>query len=98
MRRSDRWPLGLLDDTRKSIQAEAQEKADKSKEELRTVGCELTYTQQTVASELASWQELHAKMGRRAIRSLAQRMVVKQRDVLANMKRAAREIIDVDGK
>lgn len=74
------------------MQAEALEKADASREELRTVGCELSYTQQTVASELADWQELHAKMGRRAIRALAQRMVVKQRDVLANMKRAARGV------
>ena len=98
MRRSDRWPLGLLDDTRKGIQADAQEKAEISKQELRTVGCELSYTQQTVASELASWQELHAKMGRRAIRALAQRMVVKQKDVLANLKRAARGVIDVDSR
>ena len=98
MRRSDRWPLGLLDDTRKGIQAEAQEKAQKSREELRTVGCELSYTQQTVASELAGWQELHARLGRRAIRTLAQRMVVKQRDILANMKRAVRAVTEVDSR
>lgn len=96
MRRSDRWPLGLLDETRKNIQAEAQEKAGKSREELRTVACELSYTQQTVAGELASWQELHARLGRRAIRTLAQRMVVKQRDTLDNMKRAMRGVINVD--
>ena len=96
MRRSDRWPLGLLDDTRKNFQAEAQEKTEKSREELRTIASELSYTQQTVASELASWQELHAKLGRRAIRALAQRMVVKQRDTLDSMKRAIRGVINVD--
>lgn len=96
MRRSDRWPLGLLDETRKNIQAEAQEKVGKSREELRTAACELSYTQQTVAGELASWQELHARLGRRAIRTLAQRMVVKQRDTLDNMKRAMRGVINVD--
>ena len=78
------------------MQLEAQEKAESSIEELRNVGCELSYTQQTVASELASWQELHTQMGRRAIRALAQRMVVRQKDVLANMKRAARAVIDVN--
>lgn len=96
LRRSDRWPLGLLDETRKGIHAEAQEKAQKSREDLRSVSCELRYTQQTVASELAEWQELHAKLGRRAIRSLAQRMVTRQRNQLDNMKRAMRGVIDVD--
>ena len=98
LRRSDRWPLGLLDETRKGIHADAQEKAEKSRAELRTVGCELTYTQQTVASELAGWQELHAKMGRRAIRALAQKMVVREKDRLESMKRAVRGVIDVDKK
>ncbi|KAL8829077.1 MAG: hypothetical protein Q9191_002223 [Dirinaria sp. TL-2023a] len=96
MRRSDRWPLGLLDDTRKNFQAEAQEKTEKSREELRTIGSELSYTQQTVASELASWQELHAKLGRRTIRTLARRMVIKQRATLDSMKRAMRGVINVD--
>lgn len=98
LRRSDRWPLGLLDETRKGIHADAQEKAEKSREELRTVGCELTYTQQTVAGELAGWQELHAKLGKRAIRALAERMVVREKDRLESMKRAVRGVIDVDKK
>ncbi len=90
LRRSDRWPLGLLDETRKGIHAEALEKAEKSKEELRTVGCELRYTQQTVASELAGWQELHAKLGRRAIRRFAEQMVTREKDHLEGMRRAVR--------
>jgi len=96
LRRSDRWPLGLLDDTRKGVHAEAHEKVERGREELRNVGCELRYTQQTVAGELAGWQELHARMGRRALRELARRMVVRQKDVLAGMKRAVRGIVDVD--
>ena len=95
LRRSDRWPLGLLDETRKGIHAEAQEKAEKSREELRTVGCELRYTQQTVAGELAGWQELHAKLGKRAIRALAERMVVREKDRLEGMKRAVRGVIEL---
>ena len=95
LRRSDRWPLGLLDETRKGIHAEAQEKAEKSREELSTVGCELRYTQQTIAGELAGWQELHAKMGKRAIRALAERMVVREKDRLEGMKRAVRGVIEL---
>lgn len=96
LRRSDRWPLGLLDETRKGIHAEAQEKAEKSREELRSVGCELTYTQQTVAGELAGWQELHGKLGKRAIRALAERMVVREKDRLESMKRAVRAVVEVN--
>ena len=95
LRRSDRWPLGLLDETRKGIRADAQEKVERSREELRTVGCELRYTQQTVAGELAGWQELHAKLGKRAIKALAERMVVREKDRLESMKRAVRGVIEL---
>lgn len=90
LRRSDRWPLGLLDETRKSIHADAQDRAQKSVEEFKAVGSELRYTQQTVAGELAGWQDLHAKLGKRAIRALAERMVVKEKDRLEGMTRAVR--------
>lgn len=92
LRRSDRWPLGLLDETRKGIHADAEARAQKSREELRGVACELTYTQQIVAGELAAWQDLHVKLGKRAIRALAERTVVKERDRLEGMKRALRAI------
>lgn len=92
LRRSDRWPLGLLDDTRKAVHAEAGEKAVKSRRELEDVGCELAYTQQTVAAELAGWWELHAAMGRRAIRAYAKGMVVREKDRLQGMRRALRGI------
>lgn len=90
LRRSDRWPLGLLDETRRGIHAEAQERAEKSKEELRTISCELRYTQQVVAGELAGWQDLHDKMGKRAIRTLAERMIIREKDRLEGMRRAMR--------
>jgi len=98
LRRSDRWPLGLLDDTRNKYHLEAAEKVEKSKEELRGLGSELRYTQQTVASELAGWQDLHEKMGKRAIRMLAQRMVVREKDRLEGMKRAVRGLSGLAGK
>lgn len=65
---------------------------------MRVVGCELTYTQQTVAGELAGWQELHGKLGKRAIRALAERMVVSEKDRLESMKRAVRAVVDVNKK
>ena len=93
LRRSDRWPLGLLDDTRKSVHTDAEERLSRSQEELQAIGSELRYTQQTVASELAGWQDLHEKMGKRAIRGLAERMVVKEKDRLEAMKRACRGVV-----
>ena len=50
------------------------------------------YTWQTVAGELAGWQDLHALMGRRAIVGLAKGMVVREKDRLEGMKRALRVI------
>lgn len=94
-RRSDRWPLGLLDETRRRIQEEAQEKAKKGREDLHAVGCELRYTQQTVASELAGWQDLHIKLGRRAIRSFAEKMVIREKDRLQGMQRAVRGVVEL---
>ncbi|KAF2032005.1 hypothetical protein EK21DRAFT_61961 [Setomelanomma holmii] len=90
VRRSDRWPLGLLDDARSRVQRDAQEKMDKSKLELADLGRELRYTQQVVASELASWQENRVEMGRKALRDLARRMVVTEKARLEGMRRAIR--------
>lgn len=70
---------------------------EKSQEELRGLGSELRYTQQTVASELAGWQDLHEKMGRRAIRMLVQRTVVREKDRLEGMKRAVRGVVSLKG-
>lgn len=95
LRRSDRWPLGLLDETRKGIHLDAQERMEKAREELRTIGCELRYTQQTVAGELAGWQDLHAKTAKRALRRLVSGMVVREKDRLESMKRAVREVVDL---
>ncbi|KAK7535771.1 uncharacterized protein J3D65DRAFT_626204 [Phyllosticta citribraziliensis] len=90
LRRSDRWPLGLLDDTRHRMQRDAAEKVDKSVGELETLGKELKYTQQTVAAELAAWQESRVSQGRRACRELARRMVVVEKARLDSMRRAIR--------
>lgn len=90
VRRSDRWPLGLLDDARSRVQRDALEKMARSKLELEDLGRELRYSQTVVASELASWQECRVEMGRSAVRDLARRMVVTERARLESMKRAIR--------
>ena len=92
LNRSSRWPLGLLDDTRLRLYDEKEERARKSREEAENLAKELRYTQQTVAGELAGWQDLHEKLGRRAIREFARGMVVQERMKLEGMMRALRKV------
>jgi hypothetical protein len=82
----------LLDDTRQRINEEKEDKVRKSKEETETLGRELRYTQQVVASELAGWQDLREKMGRRAIRNLAKGMLNREKIMLESMRRATRRL------
>ncbi|KAL7941223.1 hypothetical protein V8C42DRAFT_198736 [Trichoderma barbatum] len=88
--RPSRWPLGLLDDSRQRHQEEKEKRARQSREQASYLSRELRYTQQTVASELAGWQELHDQMGLRAIREYARGMVVQERVRLEGMVRALR--------
>lgn len=90
--RPSRWPLGLLDDTRQRIQDGKEKRAKKFRQEAEYLAKELRYTQQTVAAELAGWQDIHDKMGRRAIRDFAKGMVVLERMRLEGMMRALRKI------
>ena len=89
-RRPDRWPLGLLEETRRQAVLDAQDKMLRAQEEVRIAGCELRYTQQTVAAELAGWQDLQGRMTRRAVHRLAKNLLVRERDRLESMKRALR--------
>jgi len=90
--RSTRWPLGLLDETRQRLNEEKEEKVKRAKEEAEELGRELRYTQQVVAGELAGWQDLHEKMGRKAIRDLARSMLIRERTTLDGMRRAIRKL------
>lgn len=92
--RSNRWTpnFGMFEDTKKVAAQEAWSKAAKARGELETLGCELRYTQQTVASELAGWQEEHVKVGKDMVRRLAKDTIVMEKARLAGMKRALREI------
>jgi len=90
--RSTRWPLGLLDDTRQRLNEEKEDKVRRTREEVNELGRELRYTQGVVAAELAGWQDLHEKMGRKAIKDLARAMLIKERSTLEGMKRAIRKL------
>ncbi|KAG9248749.1 hypothetical protein BJ878DRAFT_309911 [Calycina marina] len=90
--RSTRWPLGLLDETRQRLNEEKEHKVRKTKEDVDELGRELRYTQQVVASELAGWQDMHEKMGRKAIRELAKGMLIRENNTLAGMQRAIRKL------
>ena len=93
--RSTRWPLGLLDETRQRMNEEKEERARRTQVELDELSKELRYTQQTVASELAGWQDMHERMGRQAIKEFARSMLLIERERLQGIKRALRKARDV---
>ncbi|KAI1073403.1 VPS9 domain-containing protein [Whalleya microplaca] len=98
--RSTRWPLGLLDETRQRLNEEKEEKARRTQLEVDDLSKELRYTQQTVAGDLAGWQDLHERLGRQAIRELARGMLVLERERLQGLRRAQRrfqQVVDVPG-
>lgn len=90
--RSTRWPLGLLDETRQRLNEEKEEKARRAQVEVDTLSKELRYTQQTVASELAGWEDMHERMGRRAIKEFARGMLILERERLQGLRRAQRKL------
>lgn len=90
--RSTRWPLGIMDDTRQRLNEEKEDKARKTKEEADSISKELRYTQQVVAGELAGWQDLHQKLGRKAVKDLAKAMLIQEKTRLEGMKRALRRL------
>lgn len=92
LRRSDRWPLGLLDETRAKYHQEAAQKAQAAFQHRLELASELRYTQSVAAQELAAFHEMHTRQTRRAIRDLAKRQVVMEKDRLEGMKRALKSI------
>jgi ankyrin repeat protein len=92
--RSNRWTPrigGLFDETKKANALDAWDKAGKARGELEGLACELRYTQQTIAGELAVWQEEHVTAGRAMLRKLARESLVRERSKLDTLRRALRE-------
>ncbi|TPX16561.1 uncharacterized protein E0L32_003855 [Thyridium curvatum] len=96
LNRSTRWPLGLLDDTRQRMNEEREQRGRQAQTQADDLSRELRYSQQTVASELAGWQEMHERQGRRAVRELARGVLVLERMRLEGMKRALRKVRKLD--
>ncbi|KAK3700955.1 hypothetical protein LTR37_015661 [Vermiconidia calcicola] len=98
--RSNRWTpnIGLFEDSKKQVALDAWSKAAKARGELESLGCELRYTQQTVASELAGWQGEHVRTGREMLQRFAKDTIVKEKARLEGMRRALREIRKVKAK
>ena len=88
--------LGLLDDTRQRITEERVERARRTAADADALARELRYTQQTVAGELAGWQDLHGRLARRALREYARAMLVQERERLVGLRRAARRFGALD--
>ena len=67
LRRSDRWPLGILDETRAKYHQEASQKAQAAYGRKLELASELRYSQSLAAQELASFHDMHMKQTRRAV-------------------------------
>lgn len=96
-RRSEKWPLGLLDETRKRIADEAEEGLVTMKQDLVRTGKELKYTQGVVASELGAFQAEHAERARHAIVQFVTKQVEVERGRLRGMERAL-SLVKTKGK
>ena len=97
--RTQRWPsaLGLLDDARKRLVEDGAAKANQAREQMDTLGRELSHTQGVVASELAGFWEARSQKGktvesavsvRQALHDFAKENLVRERERLGRLKRA----------
>lgn len=96
-RRSEKWPLGILDETRKRIADEAAEGLVTMEQEQIRAGKELKYTQGVVAGELSAFQAEHAVRARNAIQKFVQSQVAVEKGRLRGMQRAL-GLIKVKGR
>ncbi|KAK6363708.1 hypothetical protein TWF730_001128 [Orbilia blumenaviensis] len=92
LRRSDRWPLGLMDETRAKIHQGAADNIRQTKARQEALSRELRYSQSVAAVELASFHEMHGKFARNAVRRLARNQVLVEKERLEGLKRALRVV------
>lgn len=92
LRRSDRWPLGLMDETRAKIHQGAADNIRQTKSRQEALSRELRYSQSVAAVELASFHEMHGKFARNAVRRLARNQVLVEKERLEGLKRALRVV------
>jgi hypothetical protein len=87
-RRSEKWPLGILDDTRKRIADEAAEGLASMEQDLVKTGKELKYTQGVVAGELSAFHAEHALRAKNAVKKFVETQVEVEKGRLRGMQRA----------
>ncbi|KAF3176024.1 hypothetical protein EYR41_003808 [Orbilia oligospora] len=92
LRRSDRWPLGLMDETRAKIHQGAADNIRQTKSRQEALSRELRYSQSVAAVELASFHEMHGKFARNAVKRLARNQVLVEKERLEGLKRALRVV------
>ncbi|KAF3291066.1 hypothetical protein TWF970_000314 [Orbilia oligospora] len=92
LRRSDRWPLGLMDETRAKIHQGAADNIRQTKSRQEALSRELRYSQSVAAVELASFHEMHGKFAREAVKRLARNQVLVEKERLEGLKRALRVV------
>ena len=105
--RNQRWPsaLGLLDDARRKLVNDGDEKAEKARAEMENLGRELAYTQSVVAGELAGFWEKRAQKRQRkgecldaainvkeAIREFAQESLIREKERFGRLRRIVKGI------
>lgn len=61
-----------------------------TREELRGFEVRVGVYAADCCGELAGWQELHARLGRRCVRGFVEGMVVREKERLEGMRRAVR--------
>ncbi|EWC48432.1 hypothetical protein DRE_02201 [Drechslerella stenobrocha 248] len=90
LRRSDRWPLGLMDETRAKIHQGAADNIRATQTRQEELSRELNSSQSVVAEELGSFHKMHGQFARDAVRRLARNQVLVERERLEALKRALR--------
>lgn len=84
--------FGLLDDTRQRMDKDKEEKLKKMDAEKDSLSRELRYSYQTVAGELAGWQEWRGREVKRGIKEFVKGMVILERERGEGMRRAMRSL------
>lgn len=72
--------------------------ARRARAEADDLARELRYSQQVVAGELAGWQDLHERLGRKAIVDFARAQLVLERARLDGLRRVLRRLREDSGK
>lgn len=86
LKRSNRWPMGLLDDTREKVHREAEERYEVARAEVDDLGREIRWNREVVAQEVSGWQDGRAGEGRRVLVVFAREVLMRERERLMRLE------------